>query len=268
VGFGLGAIAAFIAAATKGGDTPEPETQEQRLRKKSFQEWRNRIEGWPFDKDNPLNKAQPNDPRRKPARRQTLEELRKQEPEGKRNVLLTLYDCNLIQRYPYPVIDLESADLSGSNLKGVNLYGASLKKANLTHADLSDAQFGRIPENTSTIEQLTQGIKWLMTGSTKTFDSCNLRGVKLESAVLRDAVLIGCELTGADFEGTDLCNADLRGADLREARNLTQEQANKAYGSYQQEEMPDTQLPDGFTVPKPWRNPIRKQKRQRDGSYF
>ena len=257
-------IGVFIALAWPDSrSNSEPETLEQRRRRQALQEWHDKIEGWSSDKDNPLVKAQLDDLRRKRARRLTLEVARKQDREGKRDILLTLYDWNLIKRYPYPVVDLKHVDLSGAHLGGVNLQGASLRSVNLEHSDLSGAQLGKGLEDTSTVEQWARLAKMVAGDYTNSLESCDLREAKLGGAILKDAVLVACKFNGADFEGADFCRADLRGANLGEARNLSQEQVNKAYGSHEQEEMPDTQLPDNLNAPESWRRSIYEQKQKR-----
>jgi uncharacterized protein YjbI with pentapeptide repeats len=194
-------------------------------------------------------------------RRLTLEALRQQGPEGKRDILLTLYDWPLIQRGHYLVVKLEGADFSGAYLEGVNLQGASLRKVNLRDANLSDAQLGQAPEDVSTMDQITRLVKIAAAGNS--WESCDLRGADLGGAILKNAVLVGCELVGVNLKGTDFREADLRAANLQEVRNLTQRQVNKAYGSCKREEVRDTQLPDDCHAPKSWCKPIHQQKRER-----
>jgi hypothetical protein len=72
---------------------------------------------------------------------------------------------------------------------------------------------------------------------------------------------VGCKLRSADFADTLLDEADIRAADLRHARNLTQEQIEKAYGSRdQQGGMPNTLLPDGLEAPLLWKLPLDQQE--------
>ena len=196
--------------------------------------------------------------RRRRAQSLTLETLRRQDPEGKRDILLTLYDCPLIQRGPYRVVNLEGADVSSARLEEVNLQGASLRKVNLKAANLSGAHLGQRPEDISTRGQIARVVKVMVVGDS--LESCDLRDADLGGAILKNAVLVGCELGGASLERADLREADLREADLGEARNLTQKQVNKAYGSYQQVEVSDTQLPDDLKASELWRKPIHEQK--------
>ena len=74
-----------------------------------------------------------------------------------------------------------------------------------------------------------------------------LSGANLIIADLYDANLTGANLTGANLSGTDLTDADLTGAnlsgaDLSGARDLTQEQLDKACGNA------DTKPPEGLTL--------------------
>jgi len=236
---------------------------ERRHGRDELEGWRNQIEQWVRDRDNPLPHAQADDLRRRMARTRTLEVLRRQDSEGKRDVLLALHNWPLIQRFPYPVIDLEDADFDGANLEGVDLRGASLKRVRLRGANLKGAQLGQGPEDASPMERATRIAKRLAGDFTNSLESCDLRDANMRGANLKNAVLAECKLTGANFERADFREADLRAADLRKARNLTPKQVNKACGSYQQEEVPDTKLPDDLEVPELWRKPIHEQKRER-----
>ena len=116
--------------------------------------------------------------------------------------------------------DLSYADLSYSDIRFAKLFGvdltiANLHCANLHHADLTVA------------------------------DLCD---ADLTLANLGDADLMGADLSGADLSGADLSGADLRIADLSSAKNLTQEQINKAKGNK------NTKLPDGLIPPISWKD--------------
>ena len=56
------------------------------------------------------------------------------------------------------------------------------------------------------------------------------------------ANLSGQWLVGEDLRGANLTGVNLTGADLRDARDLTQEQLDKACGNA------DTKLPEGLTL--------------------
>jgi len=92
----------------------------------------------------------------------------------------------------------------------------------------------------------------------------DLSSADLSGAVLRRTTMVGCNLIFSDFAGADLDEADLRAADLREARNLTQEQIEQAYGSSGgQEYMPDTLLPKHLKAPAAWTKLLSQQARDR-----
>ena len=96
-------------------------------------------------------------------------------------------------------------------------------------------------------------------------DECMLWHNDFSGAILKDTRLGGCTLAGADFKGTNLDGADLRGAFLKDAKNLTQRQINKAYGSYGRDWVEDTRsLPNGLKPPEEWRKPIREQRADRE----
>jgi hypothetical protein len=182
----------------------ELEAQERLHRQDALKEWRDTLAKWVVDRDNPLTEAEFFDPRRKAARRQTLEVLKQQDPEGKKSVLLILYDWSLIRRYPFPIIDLSHADFSNAHLESVDLQGTNLSRVNLKDADLSGARLGQSPENISKMEQAARAIRMIAGDLTNSAYTCDLQGAKLSGAILKDAVLVGCVLVDADFEESDL----------------------------------------------------------------
>jgi uncharacterized protein YjbI with pentapeptide repeats len=99
-------------------------------------------------------------------------------------------------------------DLLGANLRGGHLEEADLRLADLSGADLSDAH--------------------------------------LRDANLLRADLAGADLAGANLSDAHLRDANLRGADLKEAKNLTQEQVDSAYGDKH------TKLPEDLQRPAHW----------------
>lgn len=105
-------------------------------------------------------------------------------------------------------INLNRACLDGANLRHARLIEARFKSASLVGADLSNAHL----------------------------NSANFTNANLTRAILDDA----------DLAGAVLDAAILKGAGLRRARNLTQEQIDRAIGDN------DTVLPPNLEVPEVW----------------
>jgi len=125
--------------------------------------------------------------------------------------------------------DLSRADLSGARLSFAVLSGANLTGANLSGADLSgvNLRFGDL-----SVANL----------SGADLSVANLRFADLTGADMRDANLTGADVSGVDFSLANLSGANLSGANLTGAKNLTQEQLDKACGNA------DTKLPEGLTL--------------------
>jgi uncharacterized protein YjbI with pentapeptide repeats len=123
---------------------------------------------------------------------------------------------------------LEGADLGGARLEGANLAEARLEGANLQEARLEGAN-----------------LRWAR------LEGADLREAWLEGADLREARLEGAMLQSANLKSADLtdwtCNrASLRSADLTDAKHLTQDQINAAFGDSA------AILPDGIVMPDHW----------------
>lgn len=154
----------------------------------------------------------------------------------------------------HPVVHLGDADLSNAHLANIALYGANLDSVNLSGADLSGARLcWFIPHENNPDLELPM-------------DAARLSSAYLIGTVLRGTTLAGCYLASADFNGAILDRADLRCADLQQACNLTQEQVNQAYGTYQQNRVHDTKLPDHLEAPEAWKKPLSQQKAEREAS--
>lgn len=124
--------------------------------------------------------------------------------------------------------DLVAANLFHADLVGANLFGADLHWVILNDAALSDIRlFGADLRNAQ-----LNGADLI---------GADLRRVRLDDAHLNRSILIGAhlfranlsrvDLRGADLNGAFLDSADLSGADLRGARNLSQEQLDRACGT-------------------------------------
>jgi hypothetical protein len=220
-----------------------------------------RMEQWLDGPDAPLSKSPPDERIRVSAQERTIGILPGLSPDGKRRVMRFLHRHELI-KVGTAIISLANADLSRANLSGLRLAGALLVKANFRNADLSDAglcdyqaigvDFQRMIERGTPQRNLSQPI-----------NVSHLTWSDLSGAVLRRAHLGGCIFQSADFAGADLDEADLRAADLRRARNLTQEQVEKAYGSKGQEDVSDTLLPGNLKAPELWKWSLSQQQAMR-----
>lgn len=135
--------------------------------------------------------------------------------------------------------DLSAADLSGANLTEASLIRADLRGADLSWADFNGAQLTGADLSGAVLHGATMGGAYLTDAR---LVQANLTQTTLDGADLRRA-----DLSGADLSGAGLGEADLSGADLSKARNLTQQQIEKAKGSS------NTRLPDGRSMPESWK---------------
>ncbi len=130
---------------------------------------------------------------------------------------------------------LEGVDLSHATLTKANLSHATLIEANLTKANLTKANLTKV--NLSGAD---------LTDTDLT--NADLTNADLTGANLIGADLIGADLSGADLYGADLTGANLHGADLFYAKNLKQDQLEKADGDE------ETEITYHVTRPKHWKN--------------
>lgn len=140
--------------------------------------------------------------------------------------------------------DLSAADLRGANLTEANLIRADLRGADLSWADLNGAQLTGADLSGSRMNGAKLGGAYLTDAR---LVLANLTQAKLDGADLRRA-----DLSGADLSGAELGESDVSGADLRNARNLTQQQVEKAKGNA------DTKLPEGRRMPEAWKAVLAK----------
>ncbi|MCZ6589016.1 MAG: pentapeptide repeat-containing protein [Alphaproteobacteria bacterium] len=110
-------------------------------------------------------------------------------------------------------------ELRGVNLRFASAIGAFFVKANLVDANLQRADFSGA--------DLREAVLW----------NAEFQGARLMSADLRKA-----KFWQADLQGAVLWNADLSGAKLAKARNLSQQQLDRACGDVK------TELPPGLTI--------------------
>ena len=121
-------------------------------------------------------------------------------------------------------------ELRGVNLRFASAIGAFFVKANLVDANLEDADFSGA--------DLREAFLWNAELQRVNLTFADLRKAKFPNADLRNA-----KLRNADLQGAELRNADLSGAILAKARNLSQEQLDRACGDEK------TELPPGLTIP-------------------
>jgi hypothetical protein len=219
------------------------------------------MEQWLHGPDAPLTQSPPDERIRVSAQERTTGILPGLSPDGKRRVMRFLHRHELI-KVGTAMISLANADLSRANLSGLRLTGALLVKANFRNADLTDAglcdyqaigvDFQRMIDRGTPQRNLSQPI-----------NASHLTWSDLSGAVLRRAHVAGCIFQSADFAGADLDEANLQAADLRRARNLTQEQIEKAYGSKGQDDVEDTLLPGDLKAPEPWKWSLSQQQAMR-----
>lgn len=175
------------------------------------------------------------------------------------------------------VSDLSGADLSRSDLCLADLRGADLRRANLRGADLWRANLlpydERDPErwslhNLAKIKDLSNDNfrprklrlgdrRFRITVRDRRLTATELATTNLGEAILAGADLRGAYLSGADLRKADLSKADLRGADLRQARHLTQEQVDVAFG----DETTTLTEERGLHRPEAWSKDIEEQSK-------
>ena len=166
-------------------------------------------------------------------------------------------------------INLSGADLREAKLSGANLLKANLSDANLLRADLSRANLSNV-------------VFWDANLSGANLLGADLSGANLEKANLSGANLSGADLSGANLSGANLSGANLLGANLSgaklsraglwhefhvgdripDAKNLTTEMLEKAFGDH------ETSLPEGLTRPAHWgsrENAIEQWQAFREG---
>lgn len=109
-----------------------------------------------------------------------------------------------------------------------NFGSARLSRANLENANLSEAkaQFVDFREANLTRASLLDAL--------------------LQHADLRDANLQDADLTGAQLQSARMQGANLCGANLRDAKGLTQDQVDAAFGDAA------THLPEAMRAPTHW----------------
>ena len=240
---------------------PELQVQDQWREHDALEKYFAQMRQWLDDSDTPLDQLPTEHPHHKSAQEDTTRILSRLSPGGKRDVVSFLHRRDLI-KVGNPIISLVRADLSSANLSGLGLRSASMSYANLRDADLSDAGLcDYLATGADKMRMLERGT--LQRNFSQPINVSHLIWSDLSGAVLRRANLGGCIFHGADFAGADLDEADLRAADLRRARNLTQEQIEKAYGSKGQEDVEDTLLPGDLKAPEPWKWSLSQQQAMR-----
>jgi Pentapeptide repeats (8 copies) len=142
-----------------------------------------------------------------------------------------------------PKARLDNAQLQHAILIGANLQDAYLSGAHLQHATLIEARLQRAD------------LTWAELSLANLIEA-NLQDACLNRAELQDAILLQTHLERADLreanlKGARLWKAQLQGANLTGAKNLTQDQIDRACVDG------DTKLPEGFsrTVPCPASQP-------------
>lgn len=205
-----------------------------------------------------LKKAKPEDDAALVARAHTLTTLRRLDKDRKRDVLLFLYEADLIRR-EHPIVDLSDADLSEANLRGVYLRGADLHRANLEHANLDDAEFRGALLTGAQLDDATLHYARLQgadLSGPKRWDEARedftlplheqgygaiCRRADFKRAYLEDADLNNVILASAKLEGTLFHNADLSGAFLERATGITNEVLDRDAKSLKGASMPNEQ---------------------------
>jgi uncharacterized protein YjbI with pentapeptide repeats len=180
------------------------------------------------------------------------------------------------QRLDLHSTDIRGADLTGAILRRINLFGADLREAKLFEANLEQAYLRQAKlqeavlckarlhkavlteanlEKAHLMQAELPGEYTYLNGAN--LKSANLGGANLyktiffqanlENANLRGAILKEAVFSEANLQGVDFSEANLEGANLSEAKNLKQEQIEKAFGNKN-----TTCLPENLKAPEHW----------------
>lgn len=110
-----------------------------------------------------------------------------------------------------------SVDLTGINFRGAPLFGIDLRSFRLLQCDFSGC--------------LAMGANFRNCDLAGTsFNSADLKGADFRRTDLSDAVFANVDFTGARLEGARMVGTNISGAILVNARGLTQEQLDLAFG--------------------------------------
>src|SRR5215208_5696668 len=164
-----------------------------------------------------------------------------------------------LQKADLPGVNLQGADLQRADLRGANLQEADFRRANLQEADLqaaildganlqeADLRGANLQEATLQGAILLVAILEGTNLQAAILDGANLQAVDLRRANLQEADLQAAILQGANLQEATLPGATLPGAILEDARGLTQEQIEQAFGDE------TTTLPEPLYPPGRWR---------------
>ena len=131
--------------------------------------------------------------------------------------------------------DLRKADLRFADLRKAKLLNTDVREANLRQANLSEAKLWNADLREANLRRANLREANLLRAK---LGNADLRGADLQEAKLWNA-----DLRGADLKEAKLVSADLRGANLTGARNLSQQQLDRACGDQ------TTKLPPNLTIP-------------------
>jgi uncharacterized protein YjbI with pentapeptide repeats len=141
------------------------------------------------------------------------------------------------------------ADLQLANLLAAELQEAILIQASLQQTTLNDANLQRANAQSANLQRASlarANLQWAFLREANLqeafLQTANLRGIDLKEAKLQRANLDGADLTEAKLD-----RAKLEGANLNGAKNLKQEQIDKAFG-----DMSTTRLPEHLKAPIHW----------------
>jgi uncharacterized protein YjbI with pentapeptide repeats len=168
-------------------------------------------------------------------------------PRHKRSALVFLYESNLVTKNN-EIVDLSQAHLEGADLTSLYLWNAELSDIYLNGARLSGAYCVEASLVTSILRDADLSGAELNSADLSNTD---LRNTDLSGAVLtplegENGKPIPTRLQGAYLEDANLDGTKLQGVDLRGAKNLEQDQLNKAEGDAK------TLLPAHLRRPASW----------------
>ncbi len=150
------------------------------------------------------------------------------------------------QRLDLHKTNLQRSSLSKANLQAALLYEANLQAAVLNQANLQAAVLDEANLQAAILWKANLKKAGLLVAELQWAD---FKEAELQGAFLNKAKLQGAKFFGTNLEGADLSEANLDGADLSGAKNLKQEQIDKAFGNKNTTRLPEK---ENLKAPEHW----------------
>ena len=169
------------------------------------------------------------------------------------------FSYNNLENVDLSDTDFTEANLSNANLSGAILAGTVMTRANLSYVNLSNTDltetilddvdsYGPHLSRTNFMRANLSGADLNQQElSSANLSRANLRDADLSGAILFSTNLRNADLRGANLFGVNLRETDLSNANLSSARNLDQEEIERAKLNWR------TKLPDYIIRPNFWK---------------